>query len=196
MTCVVIRCILKYIFSDLHLILLQLLCRPVKFTSETHSTQSCSDSALSLCRRILPGDRSCGTQWMIHRPSDFLGSAQHSQPTVAFAVVDLLTWMLQSHQCTQFTSVHKDVGAVLSSYLLHFKLQLWFLKGATTNLMTGNLLWHWQRKRRCCTFYITATWKVPPFGRLPSFCKSVIPFRPSLYHTSDVLRVQSQWQPL
>lgn len=56
---------------------------------QTAHRESCSDSALSLCRRILPGDRSCGTQWMIHCASDCLESAQHSQSTLTFAVADI-----------------------------------------------------------------------------------------------------------
>lgn len=110
MTCVVISCILKYIFSDLHLISLQLLCKPVKFTSETDSTQSCSDSALSLCRRILPGDRSWGTQWMIHCASDCLESAQHSQPTLTFAVVDINFDVAESSMHTVHISAQRCWG--------------------------------------------------------------------------------------
>lgn len=75
-TCILINCIFKYIFSNLHIISLQQLCKTVKFSSVIDSRQSCSDSALSVCRRILPGDTSCRTQWMIHRVSDCLESAQ------------------------------------------------------------------------------------------------------------------------
>lgn len=99
-----LNCIFKSIFSNLHVISLQQLCKTVKFSSETDSRQSCSDSALSVCRRILPGDRSCRTQWMIHCVSDCLESAQRLQQTLLLLLI--FTWMLQSHLCTQF--MHKD----------------------------------------------------------------------------------------
>lgn len=103
----------SYLFSHLYLILLLLLCKTMKFASKTDDIQSCSDSALSVCRRILPGDRSCRTQQMIHRVSDCLESAQHLQRTLTLSPSLLMLTRLLTHQCTQFMSAHKDLRLAL-----------------------------------------------------------------------------------